>query len=51
MISRRTLLAFAAISTLSPIIDTDIARAAAFSWDGTWSGTAANGRRTVIKIT
>lgn len=49
MLNRRTFLASAA-ATVAAVASASNVFAADFSWDGTWSGKAANGRLTSIRI-
>lgn len=49
MLNRRAFLT-GAVATVAVVASASNVFAADFSWDGTWSGKAANGRSTSIKI-
>jgi hypothetical protein len=49
MLVRRALISISLLSAATLFV-APMASAADFNWDGTWSGTAGNGRTTVIKI-
>lgn len=51
MLARRAFISLISVGiSAATLLSAPIASAADFDWNGTWSGKAANGRSTVIKI-